>query len=178
MHIYHFILERKGNHSKIRFFLKHVPCRYQCPHCEKRFRSHSVYQNHVRVHTGQKQYVCTYCGKAFMQRSHLKRHTATHTGERNHVCPVCSKTFIEPGDVRKHMRTHNKETSAGAVSGVRIAKENSQETHPLLLSTINGQIIPSNTFQLIILYNLNCQLLPSNTYNNDNMTVICKLCLL
>ena len=67
--------------------LKCIPIRYQCPHCEKKFRSHSVYQNHLRVHTGLKEFVCTYCGKAFMQKSHLKRHIATHTGERNHACP-------------------------------------------------------------------------------------------
>ena len=24
--------------------------KYQCPHCEKRFRSHSVFQNHIRYH--------------------------------------------------------------------------------------------------------------------------------
>ena len=24
--------------------------RYSCPHCEKKFRSHSVFQNHLRYH--------------------------------------------------------------------------------------------------------------------------------
>jgi uncharacterized Zn-finger protein len=113
--------------------------RYNCTQCDKKFRSHSVFQvsenqpniynplpqNHLRYHKGKKEFVCTYCGKAFMQKSHLQRHTATHTGERNHTCPVvvqrmrsacslphqvCQKTFIEPGDVRKHMRTHSKDS--------------------------------------------------------------------
>lgn len=82
---------------------------FQCNICGKNLASKSVYQLHVRSHTGEKPFTCNLCGHNFSQKTSLTRHMRSHTGERPFPCEVCGKCFADKERTKIHMRTHTGE---------------------------------------------------------------------
>ncbi|CAH0716856.1 unnamed protein product, partial [Brenthis ino] len=75
-----------------------------CPVCSRTFRSASVLDEHVRVHTGERPFPCDVCGVAFRRLTAMKNHRLIHTGIRPWVCTRCPKRFRIKSDLRTHIK--------------------------------------------------------------------------
>ena len=71
------------------------PSRYkiQCELCQKRFYHRAHYNEHMRIHTGEKPYMCELCGKKFSWHDSVKKHMQTHSAESKYKCRLCGKWF-------------------------------------------------------------------------------------
>ncbi|XP_031356772.1 zinc finger protein 84-like [Photinus pyralis] len=79
---------------------------FECSYCEKRFTNGNLLRIHERVHNGEKPYACDLCDKRFTQRSSLTVHLRRHAGEKPYVCPVCEKSFASKSNLNAHVKTH------------------------------------------------------------------------
>uniref|UniRef100_A0A673MY04 Transcription factor E4F1 n=1 Tax=Sinocyclocheilus rhinocerous TaxID=307959 RepID=A0A673MY04_9TELE len=82
---------------------------YQCPHCERMFKTLTYLRLHVKGHVGYKPFKCLTCQKEFLTGYVLKKHMETHVSERRYKCGECGKQFKAIGHVREHMRAHSDE---------------------------------------------------------------------
>ncbi|XP_027891735.1 oocyte zinc finger protein XlCOF6-like [Xiphophorus couchianus] len=55
---------------------------FSCVICKKRLTSKSVFDAHMRTHTGEKLFSCVTCGKGFGYKLALTQHMMIHTGEK------------------------------------------------------------------------------------------------
>ncbi|XP_029173308.1 zinc finger protein 239-like [Nylanderia fulva] len=82
---------------------------YNCPTCDKSFRSASGMNRHVRnVHDGIKNFICDVCGRGLASRASRDEHRRTHTGERPHSCEICGKSFKQKASLHVHRLYHSK----------------------------------------------------------------------
>lgn len=103
---------------------------YVCPHCNKRFKAHSVYNHHLQTHSDNRPYqwyinlivfkfinfnllhsnfiliYSTFCPKAFKTSVQLAGHKNSHT--KPFQCTECNRPFATLFGVRSHMETHKK----------------------------------------------------------------------
>ncbi|XP_027891647.1 zinc finger protein 568-like isoform X3 [Xiphophorus couchianus] len=82
---------------------------FSCDICKKRLTSKSVFDAHMRTHTGEKPFSCVNCGKSFSQTQNLTRHMMIHTGEKPFSCVNCGKSFSVKRNLTRHMRIHTGE---------------------------------------------------------------------
>uniref|UniRef100_A0A8C3YJY3 Zinc finger protein 662 n=1 Tax=Catagonus wagneri TaxID=51154 RepID=A0A8C3YJY3_9CETA len=82
---------------------------YECKECGKTFSFRSRCIVHQRIHTGVKPYVCQECAKAFVWKSNLIRHRRIHTGEKRFECKECGKRFSQNVSLTQHQRIHTGE---------------------------------------------------------------------
>ncbi|XP_058021648.1 uncharacterized protein LOC131189536 [Ahaetulla prasina] len=82
---------------------------YECSQCEKQFGKFSQWNQHQKIHTGEKPYKCFQCGKTFNQAGNLKTHQKIHTGERPYGCSQCGKSFNQAGNLKTHQKIHTGE---------------------------------------------------------------------
>ncbi|XP_005669481.1 zinc finger protein 662 isoform X2 [Sus scrofa] len=82
---------------------------YECKECGKTFSFRSRCIVHQRIHTGVKPYVCQECAKAFVWKSNLIRHQRIHTGEKRFECKECGKRFSQNVSLTQHQRIHTGE---------------------------------------------------------------------
>lgn len=80
---------------------------YKCSHCSKSFPHRSRFEEHNRVHTGERPFKCPSCPMTFRLKSFLKRHSALHLEERPYPCDICAKTFADKSNLRQHKKTHS-----------------------------------------------------------------------
>ncbi|KAI8611819.1 hypothetical protein BC830DRAFT_627201 [Chytriomyces sp. MP71] len=86
--------------------------RVTCPHhgCGKIFNYKSLWEEHNRVHTGERPFVCDECGASYTTKNRLKVHARSHTGERPFVCTFedCQFTAKQASDLKYHLLIHKK----------------------------------------------------------------------
>lgn len=72
---------------------------FQCEHCGKKFpkRMKLEYNNHVKIHTGERDHVCTICGSSYFSRKILRKHELK---KHPHLLPKrMEKVRIDPESV-------------------------------------------------------------------------------
>ncbi|XP_052742998.1 uncharacterized protein LOC112049275 isoform X3 [Bicyclus anynana] len=77
---------------------------HACSVCARTFRSASMRDEHVRVHTGERPFPCDVCGVAFRRSTAMRNHRLLHTGTRPWCCARCPKRFRVKSDLRTHIR--------------------------------------------------------------------------
>ena len=68
---------------------------YGCKECRKNFSFRSLCIVHQRIHTGTKPCLCQECAKAFGWKSNLIQHRRIHTREKPFECKECGKGFSQ-----------------------------------------------------------------------------------
>ncbi|XP_060569526.1 zinc finger protein 528-like [Ruditapes philippinarum] len=86
---------------------------YQCPKCERRFKSQKSMLSHERsVHRRVGRLQCKWpgCNRILNDKATFRKHYCIHTGEKPNKCPVCDKGFIQRVALKYHLKTkHNSE---------------------------------------------------------------------
>ena len=80
---------------------------YTCKYCGKMMQNKSVFDYHVRTHTGEKPYKCDVCQRNFAGRQPLETHQRLHTGEKPFQCDICFKSFPARSGRDYHRRKHH-----------------------------------------------------------------------
>ena len=81
--------------------------KYQCSVCGKGLPTYSLYERHLRSHTGEKTLICDICGKSFKDRSHWNEHKrGVHGVDVRFWCKYCGKGFYGKSRLEKHTRFH------------------------------------------------------------------------
>ncbi|KAK8724811.1 hypothetical protein OTU49_010929, partial [Cherax quadricarinatus] len=90
---------------------KHENCKYECNQCQRVFTDKSTLQCHIRSqHEKRYNIQCELCLKRFYHRAHYNEHMRIHTGEKPYMCELCGKKFSWHDSVKKHMQTHSAES--------------------------------------------------------------------
>lgn len=83
----------------------------KCPVCDKIFQQRTYFNNHKRIHTGERPYLCELCGKTFRSNKAIKTHMINmhDKGIKEHKCSMCVKVFKWKNKLVVHERTHTQE---------------------------------------------------------------------
>ncbi|XP_050091261.1 gastrula zinc finger protein XlCGF28.1-like [Anopheles aquasalis] len=85
---------------------------FGCTKCEKKFKTQTRLDGHLREHQGLKPAVCDICGKEFIKWFNLKMHIRhKHTDEQQPKVqcdfPGCQLTYTTVANMRKHRKSHD-----------------------------------------------------------------------
>lgn len=83
---------------------------FQCPMCNRRFTRRFSLQEHIKLHSGEKEYVCPApgCNKRFSTTGNLARHRRRHGYIPPLACPVnkCKYSTNAAHKLARHMKSH------------------------------------------------------------------------
>lgn len=82
----------------------HTDLALVCSCCGKKFRNKGLLDDHLVIHTGEKQYQCTICLKAFTRNKTLRQHMWTHSETKRFSCVICERSFNQKVCLKSHMK--------------------------------------------------------------------------
>uniref|UniRef100_A0A2A4K3Y7 C2H2-type domain-containing protein n=2 Tax=Heliothis virescens TaxID=7102 RepID=A0A2A4K3Y7_HELVI len=109
---------------------------HACPVCGHAFRTLSMRNEHLRVHTGERPFPCDVCGVAFRRSTAMRNHRLIHTGVRAWACGRCPKRFRIRSDLRTHLRLKHPATI------VVVEMEGLNPTSEDVMKTLAEQNVP------------------------------------
>lgn len=82
---------------------------YWCHFCHKSLQNKTLYEYHIRAHTGVKPYQCDICHRKFAGKQVLETHMRLHSGERPFKCtkPGCDRAFTARSGLVYHVNKHH-----------------------------------------------------------------------
>ncbi|OXA41015.1 oocyte zinc finger protein XlCOF19-like [Folsomia candida] len=91
------------------FQKEHVsnPVRFGCTLCGKEFREKPNLENHIAIHTGEKNYKCSICSRSYRHQSNFRAHQKTHldkSARKIFKCALCSRNFVAKSTLARHMK--------------------------------------------------------------------------
>ncbi|XP_046395960.1 uncharacterized protein LOC124163245 isoform X2 [Ischnura elegans] len=76
---------------------------YSCKKCTKKFSSKAKLNQHLVLHSGQKEHKCTICGRSFALLSYLRLHLKIHRKQEGYMqCPKCPRKFASVETLSVH----------------------------------------------------------------------------
>ncbi|XP_037684640.1 histone-lysine N-methyltransferase PRDM16 isoform X2 [Choloepus didactylus] len=111
---------------------------HECKDCERMFPSKYSLEQHMVVHTEEREYKCDQCPKAFNWKSNLIRHQMSHDSGKRFECENCVKVFTDPSNLQRHIRSQHVGARAHACSdcGKTFATSSGLKQHKHIHSTV------------------------------------------
>ncbi|XP_039698338.1 histone-lysine N-methyltransferase PRDM16 isoform X2 [Pteropus medius] len=118
---------------------------HECKDCERMFPSKSSLEQHMVVHTEEREYKCDQCPKAFNWKSNLIRHQMSHDSGKRFECENCVKVFTDPSNLQRHIRSQHVGARAHACPdcGKTFATSSGLKQHKHIHSTVKPFIYVS-----------------------------------
>ncbi|XP_037732796.1 transcription factor Ouib [Drosophila subpulchrella] len=82
---------------------------YTCELCGTYAASKSIFQRHMRKHTGVRPFGCKECGARFLTAAELRSHHRVHSKEQPFACRFCEKRYVSYMGRMTHERIHTNE---------------------------------------------------------------------
>uniref|UniRef100_UPI00358F3A17 MDS1 and EVI1 complex locus protein EVI1-A-like isoform X2 n=1 Tax=Myxine glutinosa TaxID=7769 RepID=UPI00358F3A17 len=82
---------------------------HECKECERFYPSAYLLEQHMQMHTEEREYKCDQCPKAFNWKSNLIRHQMSHDINKRYECENCDKVlvFTDPSNLQRHIRSQH-----------------------------------------------------------------------
>ncbi|XP_058160582.1 histone-lysine N-methyltransferase PRDM16 isoform X2 [Dasypus novemcinctus] len=111
---------------------------HECKDCERLFPSKYSLEQHMIVHTEEREYKCDQCPKAFNWKSNLIRHQMSHDSGKRFECENCVKVFTDPSNLQRHIRSQHVGARAHACPdcGKTFATSSGLKQHKHIHSTV------------------------------------------
>lgn len=91
--------------------LKHMKTcdkrKFNCNHCDKKFRLRCLLRAHLDQVNGVTQMICTICNKNFPNKNDLGIHMRSHSNDKPFKCSMCPKAYKTSSARASHQETHN-----------------------------------------------------------------------
>ena len=81
----------------------------ECPTCQKSFNHKGHFNEHLLIHSEEKNHRCTICEKAFRRSGQLRDHLRIHE-PKQFICH-CGKQFTYKSNLTQHQKRHDKSPS-------------------------------------------------------------------
>lgn len=89
------------------YFLHDLKQVFVCNICDKTFNLRSSYNNHKKMHVGDRNYKCEICNKLFINKQTLQEHEVVHLSNKPYQCDVCGEKYSRLSRLKKHLLTHD-----------------------------------------------------------------------
>ncbi|XP_048206068.1 LOW QUALITY PROTEIN: histone-lysine N-methyltransferase PRDM16 [Perognathus longimembris pacificus] len=151
---------------------------HECKDCERMFPNKYSLEQHMIVHTEEREYKCDQCPKAFNWKSNLIRHQMSHDSGKRFECENCVKVFTDPSNLQRHIRSQHVGARAHACPdcGKTFATSSGLKQHKHIHSTVKpfiyvlGEVWPQVLHAVL-------QPVPAQAMHADCRTQIkCKDC--
>uniref|UniRef100_A0A8D0TYF9 [histone H3]-lysine(9) N-methyltransferase n=1 Tax=Sus scrofa TaxID=9823 RepID=A0A8D0TYF9_PIG len=111
---------------------------HECKDCERIFPTEYSLEQHMTVHTEEREYKCDQCPKAFNWKSNLIRHQMSHDSGKRFECENCVKVFTDPSNLQRHIRSQHVGARAHACPdcGKTFATSSGLKQHKHIHSTV------------------------------------------
>ncbi|XP_064446139.1 histone-lysine N-methyltransferase PRDM16 isoform X4 [Mirounga angustirostris] len=111
---------------------------HECKDCERMFPTKYSLEQHMVVHTEEREYKCDQCPKAFNWKSNLIRHQMSHDNGKRFECENCVKVFTDPSNLQRHIRSQHVGARAHACPdcGKTFATSSGLKQHKHIHSTV------------------------------------------
>uniref|UniRef100_H0VJB2 PR/SET domain 16 n=1 Tax=Cavia porcellus TaxID=10141 RepID=H0VJB2_CAVPO len=111
---------------------------HECKDCERMFPNKYSLEQHMIVHTEEREYKCDQCPKAFNWKSNLIRHQMSHDSGKRFECENCVKVFTDPSNLQRHIRSQHVGARAHACPdcGKTFATSSGLKQHKHIHSTV------------------------------------------